>query len=208
MFEFVVVLLGVLAAQAVADYADDRRLAHAADVQFAQARLAAIDIANIMHYWRTVGPCMSDRARKVARAAAGDETMSAAAIGRPAMPYTRMPSWDEDVRQAALARFTAAQMEAIDFFEGRAEVIGETTSRVRDSWATFAMLDPAIGSPSAVDRGNVRLAAISVVDHIRLLGYNDPTAEMAALGVPTSEWQRWPFDAGRVDTCGMILNWR
>ncbi|HQR40536.1 MAG TPA: hypothetical protein PLF26_19290, partial [Blastocatellia bacterium] len=70
VFEFVVVLLGVLAAQAVADWAEDRRLAHEADVQFEQARQQAILAASVQKYWANVGPCLIERARTVASAAA------------------------------------------------------------------------------------------------------------------------------------------
>lgn len=208
LFEFVVVLLGVLAAQAVAEWADERRLVRAAEVQFEQARDQAINMARIQHHWATVGPCMSDRARTVARAAANGETLPAAAIGRPSLPFRQMPSWDEDVRRAALKSIGPDRVDAISYFEGRATVMAETSGKVRDAWSTFTLLDPANGPPSAVDRSNVRLAAISVIDHIRLLGYANPAEPMAVLGVAEEEWKRTSVVGGQVDDCGMIRNWR
>lgn len=208
VFEFVVVLLGVVAAQAVADWADDRRLGREAAAQFQQARAAAIQVAIIQHHWRTVSACLGQRAQAVARAAANGEPMTAAEIGRPALPATTMPVWDPEVRRAAIARYTPLEIEAIEYFENRAMILTETTIRARDGWSTFAMLDPANGPASAVDRGNVRLAAISVVDHMRLLGYADPAEPMAALGVAASEWQRPNFEPGRIDACGLLNDWR
>lgn len=208
LFEFVVVLLGVLAAQAVAEWADERRLVRAAEVQFEQAKEQAINIARIQHHWATVGPCMSDRARAVARAAANGETLTAASVGRPSLPFRTMPDWDPDVRRAALKSIGPGRMDAIDFFEGRASVMAETSGKVRDAWSTFTLLDPANGQSSAVDRSNVRLAAISAIDHIRLLGYSDPAEEMATLGVPETEWKRTDYASGNVDECGLLRNWR
>ena len=156
LFEFIVVLLGVLAAQAVAEWADERRLVRAAEVQFEQAKEQAINIARIQNHWATVGPCMSDRARAVARAAANGETLTAASVGRPSLPFRTMPDWDPDVRRAALKSIGPDRMDAIDFFEGRASVMAETSGKVRDAWSTFTLLDTANGSPSAVDRSNVR----------------------------------------------------
>ena len=119
-----------------------------------------------------------------------------------------MPVWDPDVRRVALTHFTAEQMSGVYFFEDRAMVMSETSVLLRDGWSTFTVLDPANGNPSEVDRSNARLAAIKVIDHIRLLGYADPAEAMAALAVPEAEWKRPNFRDGMVDDCGLINNWR
>ena len=208
MFEFTVVLLGVLAAQAIAEWAGDRRLWREAEVQYQQARDQAILAARVQRYWAKVGPCLRARAMSVAQAAASGATMTAAEIGRPALPMTKMPSWDEDVRRAAIARYGEPKMDAIRFFEGRTEIMTETMIRIRDSWSTFALLDPANGTASALDRSNVRLAAISVVDHVRLLGYNDSAEAMDELGVPRAEWDGGDIGETPVDACGLIKDWQ
>ena len=208
LFEFVVVLLGVLAAQWVADWADDRRLAREAAVQYAQARQQSILAATVQKYWSQVGPCLRERAKAVARAASAGETMTSATIGRPALPMVQMPSWDEDVRRAAIARYGQDRMDAIEFFEGRTQIMTETMIRIRDAWATFALLDPANGPPSDIDRANVRAAAISVMDYVRLLGYNDSAAAMDALGVPRADWSGGELQDTAVDACGLIKDWQ
>lgn len=207
MFEFVVVLLGVLAAQAVAEWAGNRRVGRAADAQMQLAVEQATGVARVQRHWARVGACLSERARNVARAAADGQTLSASAIGRPALPFREMPAWDDEVRRAAVVRFGEERMDAIEFFENRAQVMSETSRRIRDAWATFMLLDPVNGTPSAVDRGNVRVAAISVLDHIRLLGYSDPAESMDALGVPRSEWESGDVGS-QIDDCGLIRNWR
>lgn len=118
-----------------------------------------------------------------------------------------MPAWDEDVRRAAFTRFGRDRMGAIDYFEHRAQVIAETSGRVRDGWCAFTLLHPANGPPSAVDRGNVWIAAISVLDHIALLGYGDPAEAMDALGVLRGQWESVDGEAP-FDDCGLIRNWR
>lgn len=50
-----VVLLGVLAAQAMADWAEERRLGHEAPAQLQQVRRQAIEVARALHFWNTVG---------------------------------------------------------------------------------------------------------------------------------------------------------
>jgi hypothetical protein len=208
LFEFVVVLLGVLAAQAVAEWADDRRMAREAEAQFAEARLWAIEVARVQTYWATVGPCLIGRARAVAQAAARGDTMSASAIGRPALPSSQMPSWSEDVRSAAIARIGKDRMDAIVESEANVQIMMETSLRIRDRWSTFALLDPANGPPSDVDRSNVRLAAIGVIDLIRVMIYNDPSAQMEALAVPRAEWKKFEIPGAPIDRCGLIRDWK
>ncbi len=208
LFEFVVVLLGVLAAQAVGDWADDRRLAREAEAQFQLAREQAIRAARVQQHWASVGPCLIDRARAVALAAARGETISAAAIGRPALPPVGMPSWDEDVRRAAMAHIGRRRMNAIANAEGVAWIMQESTIGIRDGWSTFALLDPAGGPPSDIDRGNVRIAAVEVIDKIRVLKNNELAAQMEALDVAHAEWGSLDLGRIEVDSCGLVKDWR
>jgi hypothetical protein len=208
LFEFIVVMLGVLAAQAVADWGEDRRLMRDAEVQFREARASAIQSAGTLAFWAAVGPCLIERAQQVAQSAASDQTMTAAQIGRPSLPWLQMPTWDQDVRRAAIARFGADEMGALAGMEVRAEIALETTVRVRDAWSTFALLDPANGPPTDVDRGNVRLAAIRVIDHIRVLQSNSPAEAMDRLGVKRSEWENVDFNTAPYDRCGLLREWR
>jgi hypothetical protein len=200
LFEFVVVLLGVLAAQAVAEWGDDRRLARDAADQFQEARAQAIESARTMSYWAAVAPCLIERAKQVARVAASGETMPAAVIGRPALPWMRMP--------VAIASIGKDRMDALAGIEAGVEIALDTTTRIRDAWSTFALLDPANGPPTDVDRGNVRLAAIRVVDHIRVMQVNTPVDAMQTLGVDRSEWDRVDFENAQYDRCGLIRDWQ
>lgn len=208
LFEFVVVLLGVMAAQAAADWAEDRRLTRAAEIQFREARESALRSAQSMHFWATVGPCLIDRVKDVSRAAANGESLPAARIGRPALPWMSMPEWDSDVRRAAVARYGQARMNSLAQMEAGVDIARETTIRLRDAWSTFLLLDPANGTPSDADRANVRLAAIRAIDHIRVLVVNTPAEQMQALGIDSREWQGDSPVADDLDSCGLIRNWQ
>ena len=208
VFEFTVVLLGVLAAQAVADWAEDRRLLREAEVQYMQARDQAIELAQVHAYWAKVAPCLADRARGIARVAADGGSLSAADIGRPALPTVRMPAWDADVRRVAYARYGKQKMDAIAGLEVAVMVTIDTSIRIREGWSKFALLDPKNGTPSDADRANVRLAAIGVIDYVRVMGSNTPSSEMEILGVPRAEWETVDLTAQGLDSCGLILNWQ
>jgi hypothetical protein len=119
-----------------------------------------------------------------------------------------MPSWSENVRTAAIARFGKERMDAIASSESGVQIMMGTNVQIRDRWSTFALLDAANGPPSDVDRGNVRLAAISVIDLVRMMGYNDPSEVMEPLGVPQAEWKKFEIDGAAIDRCGLITNWQ
>lgn len=197
-----------MAAQWAADWAEDRRLADEAAVQFAQSRDAAIRLGQVMAYWQKVGPCLIDRARQVSQVAASGGTMTAAEIGRPALPSAQMPVWDPDVRRAAYARFGEEKMDVIAGLEVGLSIAMETSGLIRDGWSTFALLDPANGTPTDADRANVRLAAIKVMDYVRLMRSNGVTEEMKVLGVKPEQWQSLDLARSGVDQCGMLLNWQ
>jgi hypothetical protein len=70
------------------------------------------------------------------------------------------------------------------------------------------LLDPSNGAPTDLDRSNVRLAAIQVVDHIRVLVVNTPAEQMDALGIKRSEWETVDFKTAPYDRCGLLREWR
>lgn len=207
VFEFVVVLLGVLAAQWVADLAADRRLGREADAALAEATQRTRLVSDVQAWWTRHADCMIERTRIVAHTASEGGTMTRAEIGRPALPSSSMPSWNEDVRQAALARHGSDVMNALSQVEKGMVAMDGAANNIRDAWSTFALLEASNGAASEADRAAVRLAAVRAADHIRFLRYiyGNAEDERAALGMQDFEaTDRW---ADIVDDCGMIRDW-
>ena len=203
LFEFVVVLLGVLAAQWVAEWAQERQLERQAQAAFDDAREAARVINNGYGWFAAKAPCMIDRTREVASAAANGGTMSRAEIGRPALPLGLMPDWNEDVRQAALKRFGPDKMIAIVSFEITEESMRDASQRLRNAWSTFSLLDPDSGTPSAADRHAVRLAAVQAADYLRFLAFlkNSRNETLVALQLGEPDFSELE---SVTDECGML----
>lgn len=211
LFEFVVVLLGVLAAQWGADWAEDNRLRTEAAKQFELSRETARNFAYLQRYWALHGQCIVDRSMAVARIAAEGGTMSSADIGRPSMPALRPGGWTDVMRQAGIDLYGADKMDAVTDIISQANYFADVNVNIRNEWATFALLDPANGPPSALDRANVRVAAIRVANHVRLLLYKSTESadDLQLLGIerPTDDEVRKRF--GRIaDECGMIRKWQ
>lgn len=169
-FEFAVVLLGVLAAQWIADKAGERRLERDADRAFADAMVYVRTVNEAQYWWAQHGDCIIEQTRTIANAAANGETMTRAAIGPSALPSVSMPTWNEDVRQAANARKGAA-MEGIIGYETDTAAMRDAAKAIREYWSTFALLEPSNGQPSEADRAAVRLAAVQAADFVRFLRF-------------------------------------
>lgn len=209
VFEFVVVMLGVLAAQWVSEWAEDRRLAREAEARFEQSVRSAETVYRVLDFWSEKGPCISERADAVARAASRGEPLARAAIGRPALPRSDMPEWDVELWQAGIKHIGQDRMDAIEAFENQDDTLHKVADSIRSAWATFALLDPEIGTPSEADLANVRLAAIQVSDYIRLLRFKatEPVEERALLGLESFNWDEFDYSEAPFDECGMILGW-
>lgn len=183
-----------------------RRLARDADRAFADAMVYVQTVNEAQYWWAQHGDCIIERARTIANAAANGETMTRAAIGRPALPSVSMPTWNEDVRQAANARKGAA-MEGIIGYETDTAAMGDAAKAIREYWSTFALLEPSNGTPSEADRAAVRLAAVQAADFVRFLRFlhSNASDERVLLGIEGSgPSDRW---ADVADECGMIRNW-
>jgi len=211
LFEFVVVLLGVLAAQWVADWAENNRLRAEAAKQYELTRQTARNFAHLQRFWAMHGQCILDRSMTVARVAAEGGTMSSADIGRPSLPLIRSVGWTDVMRQAGMELYGAEKMEAATDVISQANYFMDVHVSIREQWATFALLDPANGPPSALDRANVRVSAIRVANHVRLLLYKSTESadDLQSLDVErlSDDDLREQFEQVS-DECGMIRNWQ
>jgi hypothetical protein len=78
-FEFVVVMFGVLAAQAVSDWAQQREAHRRLDAALDRVRRdAGYNMAAAM-VWQKAAPCLSEHMTRIMQSAAREESMSATA---------------------------------------------------------------------------------------------------------------------------------
>ena len=170
LFELVVVTLGVLLAQGLADVAADRRKAKEADAVVARLDLHARDIHDGARVWKAALPCLRDKVEEVMRRAASGDPVDPSLATRPVF-WTVSPAtissddWDLVREHRGNELFT-------DYRE-----LSETSNifyadmmAVATRWEAFARLDPALGQPSAADRDAVRDAAADIRSRMRGMG--------------------------------------
>lgn len=206
VFEFLVVMAGVLAAQWLQQRQQELALRDDAHALLANSREAHESMVARSVHWRIYGPCVTARADAIARAAGEGRTMTRAEIGRPALPSPDPVNWTPALLRAAAGLVGQDKVEDYQSLEANAKISDNITDRISSDWAVFNLLDPAYGKPSAQDFANVRLAAVRVANNVRILQVKYVEDEVVArrLGVQVSP----PNSDVPFDSCGMIRNWK
>ena len=208
IFEFAVVVAGVLAAQGLANWVGTRAEREAGGRLFADAREGARQLDRTFSYWQRFAPCLRSHVASISRAAANGGSMTGDAIGRPALPSPVEPQFSaDDWRKIALVA-TPDQVQSLRGLQATANVHNAYSSEMARQWSSFRLLDPSLGAASPEDRSRVRAAAMQVDSTLRWMmnrRIGDP-AEFRPLGLGST-----PIDPAllpRVDACGMLKDWR
>ena len=208
MFEFAVVVAGVLAAQGLANWVGTRAEREAGGRLFADAREGARQLDRTFSYWQRFAPCLRSHVASISRAAANGGSMTGDAIGRPALPSPVEPQFSaDDWRKIALVA-TPDQVQSLRGLQATANVHNAYSSEMARQWSSFRLLDPSLGAASPEDRSRVRAAAMQVDSTLRWMmnrRIGDP-ADFRPLGLGST-----PIDPAilpRVDACGMLKDWR
>jgi len=208
LFEFVVVLLGVLAAQMLQNFVAERR--SRSDAAFADDQLRQ-NIANLKaigNFWDRAAPCLIDHVEGIARAASTGKMLAGKEIGRPALPTPEFAEWTEPTRAAVERRFGPRVVADHDSVGQQAQIILGFNREIASDWSAFALLDERLGAASAEDRANVRLAAARSLTQLKMQRFK--VVEIRRLGnrysvAPSAE----DLDDYRsiADNCGLLKNW-
>ena len=167
LFEFAVVVVGVLAAQGLANWVGTRAEREAGRRLFADATEGARQLDRTFGYWQRFAPCLRSHVVSISRAAANGGSMSGDAIGRPAVPSPGEPQFSaDDWRKIALVA-TPEQVQSLRELQATASVYNAYASETARQWATFRLLDSSLGAASPEDRSRVRAAAMQVDSTLR-----------------------------------------
>jgi hypothetical protein len=204
-FEFVVVVLGVLTAQAVADWSRNRTAQREmlANKERADAQIAFLAATSIA-YGRVI-PCMEQRVIGVMRDASGNHQVDPEILIRPILwnlPY------DEPTSEVLLnLRGTFGSVVA-DHYE-RIAVYADRSNNLVDSlandWEALSIISPDSGQVGQGDRQQARILASRMRSTLRSLGKMSSNIAYRArnLGVPPTlkPGQRLPMD------CADLWRW-
>ena len=208
-FEFVVVMAGVLAAQALQSWGAERSDRARGAAQAAAARQNLQSLGATIGFWTRYGPCLREHVRRVATIAGSGGSLVHQQIGRPALPLVPLTSWTEDGRQNALLAVSENELNGLILLNGTATTVSDVQSEIGHEWATFRLIDPAMGAASAEDRSRVRQAAALIDNRIGYLIYAKAQLDRVAgsIGMTMPDGAS-PNIQSLVDRCGLLKSWR
>ena len=168
-FEFIVVVAGVLTAQALANWVADRSQQRAVGAEDERVRYEIGRTRQVARVWSSAAPCLVQRVEQVARQAS---TASPVAVDDLKVPrfigYTVEP-FSADMNREFHDRLGNERVDNYAVVASASVTIVNTYREVRAGWDRFALLDPALGTPSAEDRANVRNVAVQLRSQLDLI---------------------------------------
>lgn len=169
LFEFFVVVLGVLAAQVVQESVKEHDRQRHTEQELERLSQAYVGTQQAGVAWRAAIPCLRARIEFLMRAAAADTTIRAETIERPRMIGLFYPGTDVETAARFEAILGTRKASALLDVHSRAVNMDESMIEMRARWEKFRLLDPSYGPVSAADRTIAREAGADILMHIRNL---------------------------------------
>lgn len=176
-FEFVVVLLGVLAAQMLQERFTDARERGAAKSAMDRARSETSGFRSTADYWRSAAPCLDRNMDALMRSVAASKTIDPALTARPRMPLTALTPWGEDTIGAARQVYGDSVVSAFFALQTMAAKMSRDSDDLAGEWALLSLVDPSLGPISSEDRINARVAAGRIKGRLESLEVSAENAE-------------------------------
>ncbi len=165
-FEFVVVVLGVLVAQSLQEYASALRDRSDMHARRAHADFQIADLRTVSEYWLKLAPCLASQMDRVLGAVAVQKTPARADIATPAYFWSLLSQWDEKslstLRRSEGDEVASNYVSLVDVAAVETDLIG----RLSSEWPAVTLAGQSEGSMDLADRAAVRLAALRIRGHL------------------------------------------
>ena len=208
-FELVVVTLGVLLAQAAANWAEARSARERLDGSLARVGYAIARDRVAAEAWQVAVPCYRERLTAIMALAGNGEDVPSAWLRRGGFRSTfGLRLADED---ALLLRKTQGDELAnrYDRYRSSERSLDTGIDGLTSRWQNLAVLDPSLGAVQAGDRVNARQTAAEMLSALRRIEIVAPQMIEASneLGIQTEyEGERIARDCAEILNVGMIID--
>jgi hypothetical protein len=169
VFEFAVVVVGVLTAQALANWVADRTEQRAVSEEDNRVRYEIGRARQVARVWSAAVPCLRERVEYIARQASSssppypDELRVPRFIGYTVEPFS------PDMNREFHDRLGNERVDNYAVVSSASDMMVNSYRDVRGDWDRFGLLDPALGPPSAADRATVRDVAVQLRSKLDLI---------------------------------------
>ena len=169
LFEFTVVVAGVLAAQGLASWVGSRAEARAVDEEHARMRYEIGRTRQNARIWLAAAPCLEQRVDGIIRKAATNDGFTSQELALPQFLGYTVEGLSPDMYREFRDRFGADRVDDYTATGSAADAVYAAYREALKGWDRFALVDPAMGTPSAADRATVRDVALQVRSQVRRL---------------------------------------
>lgn len=162
-FEFVVVVAGVLVAQALAGWIQQRGQIANMESERSRARFDLTDVHATVQIWRAASPCLSKRMEDVM----AGKAFAAGALRKPTLVSVGFVPPSTEVMDL-IRRHHGPEAELDLLILGKdGAVIDAAVLKIIDSWSRLTLVDPAHGPIATADRSAARIAAADIAAQLR-----------------------------------------
>ena len=183
LFEFVVVVAGVLTAQALASWVAGRVEQRAVSEEDERVRYEIGRARQVARIWSASVPCLVARVEGIARKAATNGQVDVGELKVPRFVGYTVEPLSSDMNREFHDRFGNERIDNYTVVATASVTLVNSYRDVRRGWDRFSLLDPALGPPSAADRATVRDVAVQLRSQLELIGMSAQMIETTAAGL-------------------------
>lgn len=196
VFELLVVTLGVLLAQEIADSADQLEEVAAMEKAKARADLEMGDAAMVGRLWVTVGPCIDREIKHIFHAARKFEPIDDELLKSPGTFTTAVMPLDAQTKLLIRERYGDDAAYHYDRMERLTERLDTKADGLVDGWAQLELLGAEMRNVEGTDRAAIRQITASI--HSDLTAVRSTAREIVSLGNRMSVQPKIFGEYGRV----------
>jgi hypothetical protein len=170
LFEFVVVMVGVLAAQGLQNWANQRSAASRMEEARARTLRELSDNLAYAQAWTSAIPCLDQRMQEVMRRASAG-SLDPGLSNRPRLAPFILSAMDDESELLMRSRYGNRHVDQIKVMQANLLMASDTLTSIVESWGRLSLADPQLGSVSDADRGQARLAAADIRAQLRGMNF-------------------------------------
>ena len=157
-----VVVAGVLVAQAAANYVQDRSSEKHMENARATTRGQVAAASFVALGWQRAANCIDERMEQIMRSTARGDEIDPAQLERPAMRTARVMMPDDQSMLLLARRHGDAEAIALRRASGNIENLLANIEDITTAWEGLILVDPRYGPVGEADRVQARLAAARI----------------------------------------------
>lgn len=169
LFEFLVVVAGILTAQALANWVAGRAEQRAVNEEDKRVRYEIGRARQVARVWSAATPCLVERVERVARQASRGDPLDPDELKVPRFIGYTVEPFSPDMNREFHERLGNERVDNYAVVTSASVTLVNTYRDVRRGWDRFALLDPALGPSSALDRATVRDVAVQLRSQLDLI---------------------------------------